>query len=495
MSKYFSLKNYPFSIKIIFSFFLLIVFSVYIRTLWIIPRIEDRNIQKEIDYISKILQHKKENIQLASKFLNTQNFFEVEKYLDKNILISKDLKSSRYAIFRINSNIDDNILKIKLCSGTLEEREKRCTLSKISNTKKIPTGNLTIKEIFELKDTGAKIHKIGQKELITWIIQLTKQKLKNPFLLVYTIDKKELELKHKSEFFTLFAESLVIVGLSLIALILLFGRIFSKINSITKTAILVNKGKTGIRSKVKGSDDIGILGESFDLMLDSIENNMKILDKKVEEKTDEISKSLEEKDVLLREIHHRVKNNLTLTISLIQLQELNVQDEDTKKALKDIQERIFTMVLIHQKLYESKNLNKISLKAYVSDLINAIVNSYSKNTNLKLIVQIDELELDIQSIMPLGIILNELITNAFKYAFSNKEENELKVIISNQKDKKINIIVKDNGEKEIEDFLHLSNKTLGLKLVNTIVKYQLFGNFSYKFENGSEFQILGSIQN
>ncbi len=157
----------------------------------------------------------------------------------------------------------------------------------------------------------------------------------------------------------LLTETLIAVGLSFFIILLFIKRILKNIEKVTKTAIQVNQGKKNIRCNVKDEDDIGILGQAFDSMLDFFENSIKTLDKKVEEKTKEITKSLEEKELLLKEIHHRVKNNLALTIGLIELQEEEVKDEKTKKVLIDIQERIFTMELLHRKLYESSNINDI----------------------------------------------------------------------------------------------------------------------------------------
>ncbi|WP_320036231.1 histidine kinase dimerization/phosphoacceptor domain -containing protein [Halarcobacter sp.] len=403
-----------------------------------------------------------------------------------NTLTNMNLKTAKKAIFKIKPNMNNEEITLK---------KESYYISRISEQKDISIGDLSIKQILKAKDKGPIEHQIGGKSYLTWIIDLNNTWVgKGSFLLEYTVEKDEI-LNNSKANLSFLNETLIAIFLSFLIFIVSFGKILKDINKLTKTATLVTKGNRNIRSNVKGDNDIGILGESFDNMLDFFENNIKILDKRVEDKTNVISKSLEEKEVLLREIHHRVKNNLTLTISLIQLQELNMKDEETKKALKDIQERIFTMVLIHQKIYESKDLNRINLKNYVTDLINAIINSYSINKNLDLTINVDELELDIQSVMPLGIILNELITNAFKYAFNNQKENKLELIISNPRNKKIIIIVKDNGKKEIKDFLELSNKTLGLKLVNTIVKYQLFGEFTYKYNNGSIFEIKGEINN
>ena len=143
-------------------------------------------------------------------------------------------------------------------------------------------------------------------------------------------------------------------------------------------------------------------------MLDSFENNIKNLDLIVEEKTQRIQSSLKEKDVLLKEIHHRVKNNLALTISLIKLQQEEIGDTKAQKALIDIQERIYTMELLHRKLYESPNLNQINFKEYIINLINNISIAYMNKEDFKIHTKIDDIYLSIEKSMPCGLILNEI---------------------------------------------------------------------------------------
>lgn len=424
---------------------------------------------------------------------NHSNFEKtLKEHLHTNLLIDSHLDSTKTAVFWLNPKIMENQDSI-LYEKNEELRKEKYTISLLSNVENIPTGNLTLKEILDLKDKNKHIsHKIGHKEVLTWIIDLSSNSSKY-ILLAYTIDKSQLEKKNKLESFFLL-ETAIAVGISFILILFLFRRVLKNIDTLTKTAIQANLGIKNIRSHVKGDDDIGILGQSFDSMLDFFENSIKTLDKKVEEKTKEISKSLEEKEILLKEIHHRVKNNLALTISLLELQEEEIQDEKTKKVLIDIQERIYTMELLHRKLYESPNLNKISLKNYVIDLIETISKTYDKQKKIDIFFEIENIELNIETAMPYGLILNELVTNAFKYAFKNQNNPKLEISISKQKDEKILLIVKDSGKGLKEEFSKMCNETLGLRLINMIVKYQLMGNISYEYENGANFTILGKIK-
>ncbi|MGB3750993.1 MAG: sensor histidine kinase [Arcobacteraceae bacterium] len=221
--------------------------------------------------------------------------------------------------------------------------------------------------------------------------------------------------------------------------------------------------------------------------------NMKVLDIKVSQKTEQLEKSLLEKEILLKEIHHRVKNNLTLTISLLELQEEEITDEKTKKVLVDIQERIYTMELLHRKLYESTDLNQISFKNYVHDLTDTIAKSYDCENKVVMDIKMQEIYLSIETAMSYGLLLNELITNAFKYAFKDNKNPIFEIRVT-QNEEDIILIVKDNGEGLQKNFDEICNDTLGLKLINMIVRYQLFGTIDYEYEKGAKFTITAPLK-
>lgn len=186
-----------------------------------------------------------------------------------------------------------------------------------------------------------------------------------------------------------------------------------------------------------------------------------------------------------------MKNNLALTISLIELQEEEIEDKKVRKVLLDIKERIFTMELLHRKLYESKDISKIDFKNYVIELVDIISNSYNISKNV-ICVNISKFDLNIETAMPFGLIINELLTNSFKYAFIDNNNPKIDINISVE-NKEILMIVKDNGKGLKDSFEQMSEKTLGLKLINIIVKFQLFGEIEYKNDNGAKFIIKGNI--
>lgn len=208
----------------------------------------------------------------------------------------------------------------------------------------------------------------------------------------------------------------------------------------------------------------------------------------------QLTKSLEEKDILLKEIHHRVKNNLALTISLIELQEEEIDDVKAKKVLFNIQERLYTMELLHRKLYESTNLSEISLKNYINDLVQTISKTHNSYEKIDLEMKVEDINLSIETAMPYGLILNELLTNAFKYAFINQKNPKLEIYILKNNNEEIELIVKDNGKGLQKEFSKISNETLGLRLINMIVKFQLMGTITYSYENGAKFLIKSNFK-
>jgi two-component system, sensor histidine kinase PdtaS len=466
---------------------------------WTKEKIEsgsNKFIQSDYSFYNYLNTQKELNLSIqCSKIDFNTNYGNLSKSIKDNInanlLLNTSIETTRISLFWINQNLDINSNEI-LSEEDIKKRKEKYILSNLSNVKNISTGNLTIKEIFEARDKKPIEHKLDGETLLSWIVDLSYNN--NYFLLVYSINKKELENKSRAMIFFLLPE-IFAMGISFILMLFLFRRMLKDVDTLTKTAIKANQGIKNIRSNVKGDDDIGILGRSFDSMLDFFENSIKTLDKKVEQKTKEISKSLEEKEILLKEIHHRVKNNLALTISLIELQEEEIQDEKAKKVLLNIQERLYTMELLHRKLYESTNLNKISLKSYITDLVQTIAKTYIKENEIDIKINIEDVNLNIETAMPYGLILNELLTNAFKYAFKNQKNPTLIIDISKSEDDKILFIVKDNGEGLKKEFSKISNETLGLRLISMIVKYQLMGEIFYEYENGAKFIIEGKINN
>jgi PAS domain S-box-containing protein len=214
-----------------------------------------------------------------------------------------------------------------------------------------------------------------------------------------------------------------------------------------------------------------------------------------------IKASLHEKEVLLQEIHHRVKNNLQVISSLLKLQSSQIEDAQTLEIFRDSQHRIRTMALIHEKLYRSENLAQINFAEYIRELTTFLFRSYGAHSRgVSLTIQADEVPLSIDSAVPCGLILNELISNALKHAFPRGqarpagpgepagEANEIQIRLRQADDKTLTLIVADNGIGWPPDRDFCNTSSFGLRLVNNLVK-QLDGSIELESRQGTQFTI------
>src|SRR5699024_7332655 len=193
-----------------------------------------------------------------------------------------------------------------------------------------------------------------------------------------------------------------------------------------------------------------------------------------------IEKSLKEKEVMLAEIHHRVKNNLAVITGLLELQQYKTEVESAKNILKESQLRIKSIALIHEKLYQNEDLSQVSIDIYLEELISIISDSMiAEATDVTLNIDATAASLTINQAIPCGLILNELITNAYKHAFEEREEGIISISLDSRDDK-FYLMVEDNGSG-IPDSVDMKNpKSLGITLIKTLSK-QLDGK--YKFIN------------
>ncbi len=184
-------------------------------------------------------------------------------------------------------------------------------------------------------------------------------------------------------------------------------------------------------------------------------------------KNRQISQALQEKEVLLKEIHHRVKNNLQVVSSLLSLQQRQTKDNTAHQALQEGRNRVKAMALIHQFLYQDKNLVGVEAKPYITKLVTTLVTTYKTNRkNIDVQTQIEPIKLDVDTIIPLGLILNELISNALKYAFETKNEGIITITL-NVVNTILILQIKDNGTGLPKDFSVENSSSLGYKLVHS----------------------------
>ncbi len=198
----------------------------------------------------------------------------------------------------------------------------------------------------------------------------------------------------------------------------------------------------------------------------------------VEKQNEQIQSSLTEKETLLREIHHRVKNNLQIISSLLNMQAQNIDDEQILQTIQEGQSRVEAMSLIHQNLYQSEQIDKVNIKNYLGELTNYLSKMYSGDANnVEVHINSQKEQFDFDTAIPLGLIVNELVTNAYKHAFLGKNKGTISIEILNKNNIDYELVVSNDGNKMLEDFEIEKSKSLGMKLI-TILSRQLRGSFS-----------------
>jgi PAS domain S-box-containing protein len=217
------------------------------------------------------------------------------------------------------------------------------------------------------------------------------------------------------------------------------------------------------------------------VLVDTDITSGKILQKQIEE-------SLKEKDVLLKEIHHRVKNNLQIIISLLNLQSGYIKDETTLKAVQDGQNRVRSMALVHEKFYQAEELSEIDFGDYVEKLTQYIYQSYGDKTDrVKMIIDGKGVGLDMDTAMPSGLLVNEIVSNAYKYAFPGDKHGEIKISLSKQNGKVV-FKISDNGVGLPPEINLDAAESLGMQLIQALTA-QLDGELEVSRENGTEFKV------
>jgi two-component sensor histidine kinase len=202
----------------------------------------------------------------------------------------------------------------------------------------------------------------------------------------------------------------------------------------------------------------------------------------------QIETSLKEKDVLLKEIHHRVKNNLQIIISLLNLQTGYIRDEASLKAVKDGQSRVRTMALVHEKFYQSDEFSEINFAEYIEKLCHFLYQSYGdKTSRIEAKIEGDKIYLDMDTAMPCGLLINEIVSNAYKYAFPGQTQGTILINLK-KNDNRITLTIHDDGIGFPEDFDFEKPESLGMQLIHALTN-QLDGELKIIRENGTTFQV------
>jgi two-component sensor histidine kinase len=190
---------------------------------------------------------------------------------------------------------------------------------------------------------------------------------------------------------------------------------------------------------------------------------------------------------LLQEVHHRVKNNLQIISSILNLQTKSLKDDKILELVTETRSRIMAMSFIHDLLYQTIDFTNIDFSRYLENITSNIMNTYTMNKNIKLDLETEPIFLDLDNAIPCGLIVNELITNAFKYAFPAGIQGEIKIVLK-QNQGKVILSVSDNGiglDKHVD---YKTTESLGFQLINSLVS-QIDGELTYEYNEGTKFNI------
>lgn len=244
-----------------------------------------------------------------------------------------------------------------------------------------------------------------------------------------------------------------------------------------------SQAKTGdmtLRVPVEPFTEAGQIAERYNWVMEALQ--------KEAAKTET---SLQEKELLLREIHHRVKNNLQVISSLLSLQSRSSKDEQAIEMAKESQNRIKVMALIHEKLYSSKGFANVEFNDYIKNLVNDLFASYRVSASrISLKMEIEDISLGIDTAIPTGLIINELVTNCLKYAFTKDNDGEIRISLRSLDDGQNELIVSDNGVGIPENLDIKNAESLGLRMITNLTERSLHGNVSIKRSKGTEFRII-----
>ncbi|MEO7043892.1 MAG: histidine kinase dimerization/phosphoacceptor domain -containing protein [Ferruginibacter sp.] len=210
--------------------------------------------------------------------------------------------------------------------------------------------------------------------------------------------------------------------------------------------------------------------------------------KEISQKNISLQRLVEEKEWLVKEIHHRVKNNLQIMTSLMNIQSNSLEKGVALDAIKASQRRMNAMSLIHQKLYQSSSLVSINMPKYISELCAYLMEGFGEDKKISIKIDVEDVEFDVSQAVPIGLILNEAVTNSVKYAFDNNKNNCIKVLLKPQSDDKWTLSIFDNGKGLPPGFNFKKSNSIGITLVETLTE-QLGGILHFKNENGLKISI------
>ncbi len=285
----------------------------------------------------------------------------------------------------------------------------------------------------------------------------------------------------------------------------------ARLRDLRSTAQKISQsGDLETRAEIAGPDEVRALAASFNAMIDKLKESHGLLETRIAERTTELSRvneqlqaelaerrhaeeqigsALREKEILLKEIHHRVKNNLQIVASMLQLQLGYIEDRNARMLFEESQKRVESMSLIHEKLYRTKDLARVDFHDYVNTLIgNLLTLNTGGSKRIGINSAIEGVTLDVNSAIPCALIINELVSNSLRHAFPDGQTGRIDIFMHPDREGRIALQVGDNGIGFPEDLDFRNTKSLGMQLVTSLV-VQLGGVIELDRGEGTSFNI------
>jgi len=252
-------------------------------------------------------------------------------------------------------------------------------------------------------------------------------------------------------------------------------RITGPMQKLVEGVLAIGKGNLGYRVGITRQDEIGVLSRAFDQMAENL--NVTTI-------------SRDEKEVLLKEIHHRVKNNLQMIRSLLSLQMNQIKDKNLANILEDSKNRISSIAMVHEILYKSEDLSIIDVKSYCQELTDYLYKSlHPTGSVIEIKCDIEQLPMELDAVIACGLIINELVTNALKYAFIGKSTGRISIKLFRCNKTEAMLVVSDDGIGMTFQKTSSKDGSLGIHLVNILAEKQLEGSININQEVGLTYQI------
>jgi two-component sensor histidine kinase/HAMP domain-containing protein len=308
----------------------------------------------------------------------------------------------------------------------------------------------------------------------------------------FSLEDLKLEARRIRVFAGVVSASVFLLGMAL--LYGLSALVTRPLRHMAETVRRISAGDLTERASASSRDEVGQLAASFNGMVDKLagaqrelEAANQSLEKRVEERTRSLQASVREKEILIQEIHHRVKNNMQIISSLVNLQAGRIKDAETKGMFMVTKDRIRSMALVHEKIYRSKDFARIDFVDYVRNLVAQIFRSYGVSGNaIRAEVEGDPVFLNISTAVPCSLIVNELVSNSLKHAFPDGRTGRLVVRVSAVDDGRFGLVFSDDGVGLPAGFDMVRAESLGLQIVSLLVE-QLDGTLEVDGRQGTRF--------